>query len=133
MASRKTTLIVVFATLTLCAYVASFFFAVSPSLPGSTSKETGAYYFIFGFLFSITGVGLVYSFPWLANPVLWLGLVNLWLGNFRWAWRMGVISTILASSYMLFLTSDLKEGNPPAIGYWLWLASMAQLAWAGIW
>jgi hypothetical protein len=60
---------------------------------------------------------------WLANPVLWVGLMLLAKERWQEAARAGLVAALLASNPLL--TQDYLHGL--GIGYFAWLASMILL------
>jgi hypothetical protein len=77
-----------------------------------------------GALHTFSIYGLPVAFPWLANPLLWVGLRCLWTGNIAAARSCGLIATALAAAFLLL---PLGELGHLGIGYWTWLASMVLL------
>jgi hypothetical protein len=100
-------------------YLASFPLPAIDGTPGYTA-------FLWGGWFSAMIFGLPVTFPWLANPILWIGLVYLHKREFARAFLCGFVATILAASFFFMMRTQAHLG----IGYWLWLASMASLMFA---
>jgi len=75
----------------------------------------------------------LFVFGWLPNALLWLGVACLIVGRRRIprlaglaAGSAGCAAVVLASLWLFF--GDLRELQ---LGYYLWAASMALLAWTG--
>lgn len=98
---------------TLFVYAFSFFLPVDRS-------ANGFMYFQIGAIYSATLILLPFTFPWLANVVLWAGLRLLWNRRNRAAARCGILATLLAAAYLL-MCRNVGELD---VGYWTWLASM---------
>lgn len=62
---------------------------------------------------------------WAANPVFWLGLVKLFNGKWRAARKAGTVAVLLAVCELFWFAGAVN------VGYFVWVASMATLAWAG--
>ena len=84
---------------------------------------------------------LVSFLPWLANIAYWLAAYRLHIGRRRGVVTLSVLAVLLGLSSCVLLTlfwlafpAD-RRGLPPVWayreGYWLWLGSMALLAYGG--
>jgi hypothetical protein len=84
--------------------------------------------------------GWVLVVAWCANPVLWVGFLLLLARRWRGAALAGVVALGLGA--VMAVSATVTVGDPRAdirwsvadyrVGYWLWLASMALLAAAGL-
>jgi hypothetical protein len=84
--------------------------------------------------------GWILLLAWCANPVLWVGCLLLLARRWRGAAFAGVVAMGLGAA--MAVSATVTFGDPRAdirwsvadyrIGYWLWLASMALLAAAGV-
>ncbi len=72
-------------------------------------------------------VGVV---AWLANPVLWIGLVRLAKDNCRSAVVHGFAAFLLGLGFLIFAQNSHLQAS---WGYYGWMASMVFLAAAGWW
>ena len=68
-------------------------------------------------------VALVFFANWLANPVLWLGLVLYITGQRRWAMWAGSLALGLGLLVLPFVWDQVRHYP----GYWVWLGSLASL------
>jgi hypothetical protein len=98
-------------------YVSSFLLPVYRAAPGW-----------FAFIVTLTGLrfegqGSSFSPVWLANPVLWIGVLLLATGRAGAAGIAGVVAVLLALLPMLHGSEEHL-----LIGYYAWLLSMAVLA-----
>jgi hypothetical protein len=118
-------------SLALPCFLAVLLWALSFFLPtfdivveGKRSTSYGYDAFLIG-LFSILGSpyfgGLRTFAAWLANPLLWIGLLAFVKNRFGRAFILGVMATTLAATLLV------GEGDLSLllIGYSLWLLSMA--------
>jgi hypothetical protein len=84
--------------------------------------------------------GWVLAVAWCANPVLWVGCLLLLARWWRGAALAGVVALGLGAA--MAVSATVTFGDPRAdirwsvadyrVGYWLWLASMALMAAAGV-
>ncbi len=92
-------------------YAVSFFL---PALPGVKGYAAFVYALVFGICVPM----------WAANPVFWVGLARLCVGQYKSAANAAVVAVVLALSEC-WLFKDL------GVGYFAWIGSMALLAVAG--
>jgi hypothetical protein len=97
-------------------------FALSLFLPANGSTDGWAL-FLWGMIYTLMVIGVPWTFPWLANPFLGVGLWALARGKLKVALWCGVAATLFAASWLRFpgVLGDV------GIGYWIWLASMASV------
>jgi hypothetical protein len=94
-------------------YVVSFFLPAVPMVLGYEA-----------FVYSLA-IGICVPM-WAANPVFWVGLCRLCVGQYKSAATAAVVAVVLAlSGWWLF--KDLS------VGYFAWVGSMVLLAVAGFW
>jgi hypothetical protein len=66
--------------------------------------------------------------PWLANPLLWLGLASLAAGRHRIAIALGCVTFVLGLSTLPGLVNyNGYDSAVPLVGYVLWQASLGML------
>ncbi len=109
LSSRRPIAGVVLGSLAAGLYVLSFFLQATNTLAGWQA-------FIFALLFVI-GIPM-----WLANVVFWIGLYHLSHSRYGSASTAGFIALLLA------LSESWLFGTELAIGYYVWVSSMAVLA-----
>lgn len=109
--------------LSIALFISSLFLV---PIQTSANKEPviGLFLLLWGWLGPLDAV-----FAWYANPLLFLAWRNYWRGETNLAFRKGIFSAVLASTYLLHKSVLLDEGGGRAmivsynLGYWLWLAS----------
>src|SRR5437660_1576948 len=104
-------------TVTAIIYAGSFF------LPAFGGIGDGGY----GFVAFIYAFAFYWAWPmWAANPIFWFGLVKLFNGRWDAAVAAGILALLLSLSELYWFWSIVN------VGYFAWVASMATLAWAGL-
>ncbi len=99
--------------------------------PNALDGMPGYVLFLYGAFFSVTIIGLYVSFAWLANPLLWAGLIAFAQGRFARARNYGLAATAFALSFLVAPYATPGNGGL-RIGYWLWLGSIACLPIAAV-
>ncbi len=108
-------------------YGVSFFLEVFDGVCGAQVFFTGA-------IFSLLVVGLPITFPWLANPFYWRGMIALYRGEYTRAATYGAVATMLAGSFVVLMPAQSHRSTGElGLGYWTWLGSIAGLPMAALW
>jgi hypothetical protein len=111
----------------LAVYGVSFALPAYPGTIGLGAFLAALYYLpiaVLGFIVGRSPISFAsVCLSWLANPVLWVGLILLAKGRWHGAARVGLVAALLAS--IPLLTQDYHHGL--RIGYFAWLASMILL------
>jgi hypothetical protein len=119
-----------FCLLSVNVYVLSFFlptFAIV--VDGEQSISYGCHAFFIGFFSPFASPffgGLRVFVPWLANPVFWVGVWLFARGRSRFALFGALIATGLCTTLVVFA----ENLGLILTGYYVWIASMAILAFA---
>jgi hypothetical protein len=114
------------------AYASSFFlptFAIV--VDGKRSVSCGYDAFLIGTLSPLASPffgGYRVFVPWLANPMLWVGVALFTIGRPRGAFNAGIIAIGLSGT--LLLPVEAEGFRLILVGYYVWVVSMAMLALA---
>src|SRR5947209_19777298 len=119
----------VLCVLSLLLYALSFFLPTFYVFKGGRSASYGYEAFMIGLMSSFASPyfgGVRVFAPWLANPLLWIGVIGFVRGHFRRAVILGVVATIAAATLLV------GQGDRSFLlnGYLLWLLSMGMFTLA---